>query len=158
MKKIRRVGLMPVTLFMLMLLLTATAGVFNAGISIAEGTDNDYNGYYNEYTGEVSDSDDHIVTIQKPGGNTSDISVTKAVYPTSAYRGDTVNYTITVTNSGDIDLGSVKISDEMLEINENIGTLAVGEEYVINKTYTILLILHTETWSIRQQQPMLRKS
>lgn len=137
MKKIRRVGLMPVTLFMLMLLLTATAGVFNAGISIAEGTVNDYNGYYNEYTGEVSDSDDHIVTIQKPGGNTSDISVTKAVYPTSAYRGDTVNYTITVTNSGDIDLGSVKISDEMLEINENIGTLAVGEEYVINKTYTI---------------------
>ena len=51
------------------------------------------------------------------------------------YVGDTIQYTITVTNNGDVTLTNVTITDPLLGINQNVGTLAPGASTSIYPTY-----------------------
>ena len=62
------------------------------------------------------------------------LEVTKTVDQTKACVGDKVVYTIAVTNTGDVDLENVILTDEMLNVQENIGKLAVGKS--LTRTYT----------------------
>ena len=65
-----------------------------------------------------------------------DITVTKTVDVTKAYVGDKLTYTITVTNTGDVDLQDVAVVDEMLGIEQVIGELKAGESWTQQFTYT----------------------
>jgi len=64
------------------------------------------------------------------------IDITK-VGPHSAYRGETIEYTIVVNNTGDVDLFDVVVGDEMLGFSWN-GDLSEGESNVFNLTYRVL--------------------
>ena len=74
-----------------------------------------------------------------PGGLTvkaRDITITKTVDVTKAFVGDKLTYTITVTNTGDVDLQDVAVVDEMLGIEQVIGELKAGESWTQQFTYT----------------------
>ena len=64
------------------------------------------------------------------------LTVDKTVDKEKVRVGDTVTYTITVTNSGEVDLETVAVVDQMLGIEEVIGALAVGESWTKSYTYT----------------------
>ena len=65
-----------------------------------------------------------------------DITITKTVDVTKAFVGDKLTYTITVTNTGDVDLQDVVVVDEMLGIEQVIGELKAGESWTQQFTYT----------------------
>ncbi|MGI6381341.1 MAG: DUF7507 domain-containing protein [Anaerolineae bacterium] len=53
----------------------------------------------------------------------------------TVYVGDTIQYTITVTNDGDVTLTNVTITDPLLGLNQNVGTLAPGASTSVYPTY-----------------------
>jgi uncharacterized repeat protein (TIGR01451 family) len=55
-----------------------------------------------------------------------------------AHVGDVIPYAITVTNTGATLLTDVIVTDALLGVNENIGSLAPGASYTLNLTYTVL--------------------
>ena len=65
-----------------------------------------------------------------------DITITKTVDVMKAFVGDKLTYTITVTNTGDVDLQDVAVVDEMLGIEQVIGELKAGESWTQQFTYT----------------------
>ncbi len=65
-----------------------------------------------------------------------DITIAKTVDVTKAFVGDKLTYTITVTNTGDVDLQDVAVVDEMLGIEQVIGELKAGESWTQQFTYT----------------------
>ena len=69
---------------------------------------------------------DKTATLSKKEGNTSD----------KAEVGDVITYTITVTNTGNVTLENIVITDEMLAINET-KTIQVGSVETITKQHTI---------------------
>jgi hypothetical protein len=92
----------------------------------------------------VTDNDDAVVTISTDGGggdqNTPGIEITKTVNPTTAKVGDTVTYSFTVTNTGNVDLTDVEITDPLFGEgwSIDIGDLAAGAtSQVYTQTYTI---------------------
>ena len=67
-----------------------------------------------------------------------DITITKTVDVTKAFVGDKLTYTITVTNTGDVDLQDVAVVDEMLGIEQVIGELKAGNtDYVLHEIKTL---------------------
>lgn len=69
------------------------------------------------------------------------LSVTKEVDKETAGIGDTLTYTITVSNTGDMTLAPVTVTDEMLGINgETVAeSLAPGKNVSVKKTYVTTL-------------------
>lgn len=63
------------------------------------------------------------------------IEKTGTIGPVSV--GETVNYEITVTNTGLIDLTGVTLVDAMLGINQTIGDLNAGEDITVLATYVV---------------------
>ncbi|MFM5954827.1 MAG: hypothetical protein ACKOPE_11085, partial [Novosphingobium sp.] len=51
--------------------------------------------------------------------------------------GDHANYTITVTNNGNITLHNVVITDPLTNATYNVGTLAVGQTATVNEVYVL---------------------
>jgi uncharacterized repeat protein (TIGR01451 family)/fimbrial isopeptide formation D2 family protein len=78
----------------------------------------------------VSDSASWTVTVLHPG-----ISVSKSG-PAYAHEGDTITYTITVSNTGDCALYSVFVTDTVLGPIYSNG-LALGETKTFTLTYTV---------------------
>jgi len=70
---------------------------------------------------------DDFGTINGPGCELANphLTVTKSC-PADAFVGDSVSYTVTVTNDGNVALDNVTLVDAPLGINENLGTLAAG--------------------------------
>ena len=65
------------------------------------------------------------------------LKITKTVDKSVVKEGDKVMYTITVENTGNVDLTNVLVTDEMLEINKTIEKLEVGKKETISKEYTV---------------------
>ncbi len=79
------------------------------------------------------------VTILRP-----DIALTKTADADVAEEGDTINYTYTVTNPGNVPLAGITVNDDMTGTttyengdNNGDGKLDVGESWVFTATYTI---------------------
>ena len=65
-----------------------------------------------------------------------ELTVTKTVSSKSAEVGDRLTYTITVKNTGDVNLTGIKVKDQMLGVDKAIGNLAAGESWTDSFTYT----------------------
>ena len=65
------------------------------------------------------------------GGNTPSISLEKQVEPECYIPGETeiLTYSFTVTNTGNVALSNVTLTDDMLGLDENIGTLTGGNSW-----------------------------
>ena len=51
--------------------------------------------------------------------------------------GETIDYTITVTNTGSITLYNVTVTDPLTGLSQNVGTLAPGQSTQVTTTYTV---------------------
>jgi membrane-bound inhibitor of C-type lysozyme len=102
-----------------------------------------------EYKGRtISDSDEASVFISRtsetedpkdPSENPQpQIKVVKNVNKQKAYAGETLTYTIKVSNTGNVDINNITIKDEMISLNQKIN-LNAGHDFVITRDYTIPL-------------------
>ena len=64
------------------------------------------------------------------------LNVTKTTEQLKVFAGETITYTIVVTNDGEVDLETVVIVDEMVGLTGTIGALAIGESWTGEVTYT----------------------
>lgn len=85
--------------------------------------------YKNETSGTMCLTDDSPVTVQNP-----DLYLRKTVSNTNPHKGDTVTYTLTVSNEGKVDAAGVALTD----------TLPAGMCYVTPQTPQII----TGGWSL----------
>ncbi|MCS5491197.1 DUF7507 domain-containing protein, partial [Algoriphagus limi] len=83
---------------------------------------------------EYSESDSASVTaVQGPA-----IMIEKnAEVETVTAIGEIINYTLTVTNTGNVTLYNVLISDPLTGLQETVDSLAPGESVVFNTSYTV---------------------
>ncbi len=81
---------------------------------------------------EVEDSATVIVTDEPVIDNYS-MTIEKTVDDSSVYVNEDVTYTISVTNNGNVDLEYVWVTDELLDFEEMIDLLEVGE----TETFTL---------------------
>ncbi|WP_186786027.1 DUF7507 domain-containing protein [Paenibacillus agilis] len=65
------------------------------------------------------------------------ITLTKSVSPQQATVGATVSYTFEVTNTGNTSLTNVQLTDPLLGLNQNIGTLAPGQSQTVDFSFVI---------------------
>jgi uncharacterized repeat protein (TIGR01451 family) len=82
-------------------------------------------------SGQVSDTDSHSVDIIHP-----DIRIVKKANPDSIGPGETVTYTFKVTNTGDVTLFDVNVTDDKLGHICTIGRLDVGETRTCTADFT----------------------
>ena len=105
-------------------------------------------------TEPVSDSHNVPVTVN-PG-----LSIVKSG-PAGATVGDSIEYTITVTNTGDLTLHNVVVTDARLGISERFDTLAPGASRVVFGTYGPVLeqdiptVVNTATASSDETEPVV---
>ncbi|WP_198672940.1 DUF7507 domain-containing protein, partial [Algoriphagus litoralis] len=84
----------------------------------------------------VRDFDSESVTaIQTPG-----ISLTKTANPaTYSQEGDQISYSLVVTNTGNVTLDNVTVSDAGTTLgNPQVGTLAPGQSATVGAVYTVI--------------------
>jgi uncharacterized repeat protein (TIGR01451 family) len=73
----------------------------------------------------------------RPGGYVATLSITKEANVTLATIGTVIGYWINVTNTGNVNLTSVLVRDNLTGLNETISTLAPGATRTFNTTYTV---------------------
>jgi uncharacterized repeat protein (TIGR01451 family) len=83
----------------------------------------------NTPVGPVTDTHS-VPVIAAPG-----LSIDKTGDAGPLTLGDTVHYTITVTNTGNVALANVTVTDAKLGLNQNVGTLLAGQSAVVTDTY-----------------------
>ena len=86
------------------------------------------------YAGEDYTEEDEVTVsaIQGP-----DLSITKTADETSfGAVGDEINYTIIVTNTGNVALTNIAVTDPLTGLNQTIPTLNPGESQTFYTTYT----------------------
>ncbi len=83
---------------------------------------------------EVSDQDEFTVLVDK---NLS-IRVDKTDNDAKILKaGESITYTLTVTNSGNVTLFDVVLEDPLTELNKNLGVLAPGASISLTTSYTV---------------------
>jgi hypothetical protein len=80
---------------------------------------------------KVCDDDHHHLTPKHPA-----ITVVKSG-PANATAGQTVTYTFKVTNTGDIDLTNVQVTDDKLGSIGTIASLPIGASTTLTKDFTV---------------------
>jgi len=83
----------------------------------------------------VTDDDDASVRVVDPYAPPALLSIEKTGDTGPLSVGDTINYTIKVTNSGEATLTNVRIQDSKLEIDETIDSLAPGATAQLTPSY-----------------------
>jgi uncharacterized repeat protein (TIGR01451 family) len=78
----------------------------------------------------VTDNDPSRVIVYDP-----DLTIDKTGTAGPVTIGDMVKYTITVRNTGNVTLTNVTVRDAKLGLNQNVGTLLVGQSTVVVDTY-----------------------
>lgn len=77
----------------------------------------------------------HPQLISIPTGPS--LRLAKQADRSSAVAGDRINYTITVTNNGNVTLDDINVVDAKLGINENVGSLSPGASRSLTGNYTV---------------------
>jgi len=115
-------------------------GSYNVNEEVKNGWIKTLGGYLGITIGEIKNIlNQDFGNYKEPEQNTDnpDISITKTANVSSAHRGDTITYTITVTNTGNVALENVKVTDPMItgfgEETVNLG-VDTGTK---SKTYTV---------------------
>ncbi|MDP3385806.1 MAG: hypothetical protein Q8S24_01125, partial [Eubacteriales bacterium] len=88
------------------------------------------------------------------------MSITKTADEATVEVGETITYTITLTNTGDGTLTNVTVKDEMVGLDEIVPTLAPGASVVFIETYvpeTTGLLVNTAT-ATDNQAPFVQDS
>jgi uncharacterized repeat protein (TIGR01451 family) len=80
----------------------------------------------------ASDTDTHSVDIIHPA-----ITIVKTADPTAGSPGDTIAYTYVVTNSGDVDLTSISVDDDVLGHICDIALLTPGQSQTCTADYVL---------------------
>lgn len=81
----------------------------------------------------VHDTDDAEVFGAAP-----EIEILKSVDPAEVYAGDDVVFTFMITNTGNVALTDVVLSDEQLDLSLTIGALAIEESVTVTQSATIV--------------------
>jgi hypothetical protein len=91
-------------------------------------------------TGSVTLDSDVILSssVEETGSTTYRMSIVKTADATEVEVGDTVNYTITVKNTGRATLNGISVTDEMIGLDETIATLAVGDSSIFTGSFVTL--------------------
>ncbi|MEP2129959.1 MAG: gliding motility-associated C-terminal domain-containing protein, partial [Algoriphagus sp.] len=77
-------------------------------------------------------------TAVVPGTDDPSLSVDKvATVTTYAEAGDVIPYTIVVTNTGNVTLTNVTVTDPLTGFTQNVGTLAPGESATVTTSYEV---------------------
>jgi uncharacterized repeat protein (TIGR01451 family) len=76
-------------------------------------------------THDLSETGNNSSTVTTPIQSASDLSVTKTDFPDPVTAGNTLTYTITVTNNGAVPVGDVVLTDEVPD-NTSFSSLAGG--------------------------------
>ena len=98
----------------------------------------------------VTDTDDAAVDVIVPA-----ISITKDPASQQAHTGDTVTFTITVENTGDVDLTNVEVTDAIAPACDNvIGDLAAGESTSYDCSMTAGAADFTNTADVTGNDPL----
>lgn len=113
----------------------------------ANGTATQYDDWNIEYVPNTgfTGSDSFEYTIEDDGGatatamihvtvNNPSLTVTKTADDDSVYLGDTVKYTITITNNGDVDCDYIEFYDDLLDTTITCGSLGAGKTYTYEYT------------------------
>ena len=94
--------------------------------------------------GETDDPDKKPEGGDKEENETDDIDTTLEVVKVSGQQegqlaglGETIEYTITVTNKGNVAYRNVKVDDELTGLHETIAELGVGKSESFTTTYTV---------------------
>jgi gliding motility-associated-like protein/uncharacterized repeat protein (TIGR01451 family) len=82
----------------------------------------------------VSDEDSIVIDVEK---NASFNILKSANKSTVSVAGEEIEYTITVTNTGNVTLDDVVVVDELVNLNQNVGTLAPGENKSLSVSYVV---------------------
>lgn len=88
--------------------------------------------YETVYTDLSSESSTSTIVIANPI-----LDIEKTADKSTAKVGESITYTITVTNKGDVTLTNVKVVDDMLGINETIEKLLVDGSKTFTGTYKV---------------------
>ncbi len=73
-----------------------------------------------------------VALVTNPG-----LNITKVGPEGPVEAGDVVEYTITVSNNGDVTLHNVRVVDAMLGLDETVPSLAPGASVTYNRSYTV---------------------
>jgi uncharacterized repeat protein (TIGR01451 family)/gliding motility-associated-like protein len=109
--------------------LTITQAHINAGsVTNTASASTTYNGV------PVEDSDDAVVTAEQNPG----LSISKTASPlTYSAAGDVITYTIVVTNTGNVTLTNLRLTDPLTGLDTTIPSLVPGSSLTYTETYTI---------------------
>jgi len=79
------------------------------------------------------------VSAQEDTSLPASLSITKAADKTSASPGETITYTYTITNTGNITVDNLTLEDDMLETIDldTITSLAQGDNITVTKSYVV---------------------
>lgn len=77
--------------------------------------------------------------VEGPEPTTYSMSIVKTADADEVEVGDTINYRITVINTGIASLNSISVTDEMIGLDETITTLAVGNSSIFTGSYVALV-------------------
>ncbi len=93
-------------------------------------------GYYgnveSDFFGSVTDDDDASVDVIAPA-----VEIVKTADPSAVIAGGEVTYTFVVTNTGDVPLFDLTVTDDKLGLIDTIATLDVGESVTLTATTTL---------------------
>jgi len=122
----------------------AVIGVTADFTNVADVTADDPSG------GTVGDVDDAVVDVIDPG-----ITIDKTPETQTVLEGDDVTFTITVTNTGDVDLGGVTVTDAATPAcDSTLGTLAAGETVGYDCTATAVTTGFTNVADVAGTDPL----
>ena len=93
-------------------------------------------------TGRFIDGENHLYAIWTAAEQTPGLAITKATTSTPAngakyVEGETIEYKLTVTNTGNVDLADVVVADELTGLSKTVASLAAGESKEFTTSYVV---------------------